>query len=185
MNDSWQEAFEDLDDGWKLTSEMKEALHGSPWLERELQDEGLRQALCRIVSASHNVVGSHHHHRGINVDTANETEQEQLLRQKRTSCPAFAAFLDKAMVVAGVLERQGKEADTNMEEWLEQKTNTQGPLNNVSLKPLPSRQRPPTFLPVVARKNGGMQDEGSSEDSETSSDEDSSSTSSSEASSEE
>eukprot|EP00977_Amphora_coffeiformis_P025926 scaffold23140_cov178-Amphora_coffeaeformis.AAC.1 len=48
LDSSWQEAFEDLDDEWKLKDEMKEALHKSPWLQTELQDGGLQHLLTNI-----------------------------------------------------------------------------------------------------------------------------------------
>ena len=137
LDPDWEEAFEDLDDGWKLNAEMKNALHQSSWLGTELQDEGLRHLLVQIVSASRNTT----RHGGT------QTEQEILFQNMKDSNPAFATFLDKAMVVAGALERQGTDADCHLEEWLQSKS--EGPLN-VTLKPLLRRQ--PAFQPVQTAK---------------------------------
>lgn len=135
---------------------MKDALHDSAWLKTELQDGGLQNILAGIAGASHNVS-----HLGSN---SGESVQEQLLRQTKMSNPAFATFLDKAMVIAGALERQGKDADGSMEEWLDKET--EGPLH-VSLKPLPCR--PAAFVPsedAAARPshNGKVKDETSNDE---------------------
>eukprot|EP00977_Amphora_coffeiformis_P000677 scaffold145_cov173-Amphora_coffeaeformis.AAC.18 len=132
---------------------MKEALQKSPWSQTELQDGGLQHLLTNIVSASKNTS-----YRDNSV-----TEQEHLLQQTKESNPAFAAFLDKAMVAAGILERQGKDAHSPVEEWL-QKTH-KGALN-VSLKPLPRR---PQMYSAIDRKSTGRQVKDDSEQEETSS----------------
>ena len=125
-----------------MTSEMKEALHNSMWLQAELQDEGLRQLLIKVVTASRNT--SHDSRRSNNACRIIQTEQEQFLQQIKDSNPAFATFVDKAMVVAGALERQGKDADCNLQDWLSAKS--EGALLNVALKPLPRRQ--PAYKPI-------------------------------------
>ena len=174
LDSSWQEAFEDLDDEWKLTGEMKEALHKSPWLQTELQDGGLQHLLTKIAAASRNT----------SFQNVTVTEQEQVLQQTKESNPAFAAFLDKAMVAAGILVREGKEADSPVEEWL--KKTHEGTLN-VSLKPLPRRQQ---MYTKIERTNAGSQSKdgeeeavSSSEDSEEDSDEESASSTSGDSSS--
>ena len=134
---------------------MKGVLHNSSWLQNEVQDGGLRHLLIKVAAASHNTVQD------------GKTEQEILLEQLKESNPAFAAFLDKAMVVAGILERQGNEADTNLEQWLEQ--NTSCPLN-VALRPLPRRQ--PMYRSIDRSVNPTQHDgdeDGSSCDEEESS----------------
>ena len=159
LDSAWQEAFEDLDDEWKLKDEMKEALHKSRWLQTELQDKGLQQLLKKIVSTSRNT----------SFQDTSVTEQEQVLQQIKESNPAFAAFLDKAMVTAGILERQGRDANAPVEEWLQ---NTHdGPLN-VSLKPLPRRQQ---MYTAIDRNNIGRQgkDDSNEEETTTSSEDDS------------
>jgi hypothetical protein len=125
---SWMENFEDLEEGWMLTDEMKEELHDSGWLASELQDQGLQKLLQTIVRGSANV--SRHG------DGA--TEQEQLLWHSKDRNPAFAAFLDKAMVVTGVLVRQGHDAKPALEEWLQK--SSEGPFD-VTLALLPKQQR--------------------------------------------
>lgn len=144
LDSSWQEAFEDLDDGWKLTDEMKGALHKSSWLQKELEDGGLQHLLRRIVSASKNTTTYDNR----------MTEQESLLQQTKESSPAFATFLDKAMVAAGILERQGKVAQSSVEDWL--RNTNEGPLN-VSLKPLPPRQQ--MYTAIHATNSGGREEE--------------------------
>ena len=179
LDGSWEQNFEDLDDGWKLTAEMKGVLHNSPWLQNEVQDGGLRHLLIKVAAASHNTVQD------------GKTEQEILLEQLKESNPAFAAFLDKAMVVASILERQGNEADPNLEQWLEQ--NTTCPFN-VALKPLPRRQSMYRSIdrPINPPQNDGGEDdsscdeeESSTEDSDSGGGEIDDSSSSSESSSEE
>ena len=147
----WEEAFEDLDDGWKLTTAMKDALHKSSWLQDELQDQGLRQLLVKVVAASQNTTLSGGSRRI-------QTEQEQLLQQLKESNPAFGAFVDKVMVIAGVLEREGKDADSILEEWL---STTKPPLS-VGLKPLSRRQ--PIFKPIAELLQDDNSQEGSHKD---------------------
>lgn len=178
---AWEEAFEDLDDDWKLTTAMKDALHKSSWLQDELQDQGLRQLLVKVVAASQNTTLSGGSRRI-------QTEQEQLLQQLIESNSAFGAFVDKVMVIAGVLERQSKDVDSNLEEWL---STTKPPLN-VGLKPLSRRQ--PIFKPITELLQDDNSQEGShkegncsssSSEEESSEDAHSSSSSSSDDSSDE
>jgi hypothetical protein len=126
--ESWMENFEDLEEGWTLTDEMKEALHRSGWLNGELQDQGLQNLLRTIVRGSANV--------SRNADGA--TEQEQLLWHSKDRNPAFAAFLDKVMVLTGVLVRQGHDSKPALEEWLQK--SSEGPFD-VTLKLLPKQER--------------------------------------------
>ena len=160
---SWEERFEDLDDHWKLTDDMKAALHNSLWLQRELQDQGLRHLLTQIAAAP-NTIRSRH-------DPT--TEQEDLLHRTRETNTAFASFLDKTMVIAGILERhEGGEATTAgekkpmpLEEWLCSHPNdTPLPL---TLKPLP--RRTPAYVPLEAKavsEAANMREESKNDDDE-------------------
>ena len=142
---------DDLDEGWKITDEMKQALENSPWLRKQLQDGGLREVIRQVVASGEGL----------------ESQQQQQHR-----FPQFQVFLDKLLVVAGVLER---EDDTNepLEEWLEsdwgQHNNNPPPL---SLKPL--RRKLPTFPPVDVSSSDDEEvevEDKNDEDSDDSSDE--------------
>lgn len=95
---------DDWEEGWKITSEMKTRLHESDWLQQELKDAGLRQLLVQLYEAS-NVVAKKKRYE---VDSAN-TEQEQMLEKMKEDNPQFKLFLDKLLLITGVLEYSGNE----------------------------------------------------------------------------
>ena len=177
---NWEERFEELEDGWKITNEMKEALHNSPWLRSELQDPGLRALLTQIATASNHVSRS----------GGNQTEQEDLLQNLRGNNPALASFLDKTMVLTGIMERQGEQAQVPVEEWLQANSDSNQPLN-VTLKPLPRRKA--MYSAIASPRdedessssddnNHSSSEEDSDKDSEDDDDDDSSSANSEESS---
>ena len=122
-----RDAYEDLDDEWKITDEMKQRLGSSEWLRQELSDGGLRHLILQIYGAS-NVVAS---------SRSTETEQECLLEQLKSDYPRFERFMDKLLVLAGALERQGQDAERPLNEWLGDEGNDD--VNPLLLKPLPGR----------------------------------------------
>ena len=126
----------------------------------------MRQLLGQIVAASPNVVAG------------GTTEQEAVLQRTQQANPAVATFLDKAMVVAGILKR--RDADTPLETWL---STTSAPLH-VNRKPLPRRTPMYTAIPTVDTKHENDAD-GSEDDSDSSSDSTGSSSQDSDSSEEE
>lgn len=136
---------EDLDDGWKVTDEMKKAIENSQWLRNQLQDGGLREVIRQVVASGDGL------------------EQQQ----PQHRFPQFQVFIDKLLVVAGVLER---EADTGepLEEWLEQDWGHDPP--PLSLRPW--RRQLPTFPPVdVSSSDADDDDEDDDENSDDSGEE--------------
>ncbi len=108
---------EDLDEGWKITDDMKKAVENSSWLRQQLQDGGLRDLMQKIVASGDG------------------------LQQQRY--PQFQVFVDKLLVLAGILEREDGENEP-LEEWLEQDWSHDPP--PLSLRPL--RRKLPVFQPV-------------------------------------
>ena len=96
-----------LEEGWKITDEMKTALRNSPWLRNELKDGGLRHMVASLVnsekkfkkslrrkhthSSSNRRLPQHHHHDELNS-----------MRQNNQN---FDVFIDKLLVLGNVLER--------------------------------------------------------------------------------
>ena len=140
------------------------ALDRSPWLHAELNDGGLRQIINRIVSASDKVVGRGH---GSQI-----TLQEQELERAKEVYPNFATFIDKLLVLAGVLERQSSTISESMMElplgeWLAQHVDPEELQQGLALKPIP---RPVAMFEPIPR-NKEESEEASSSSSETSSSE--------------
>lgn len=136
--------YEDLDESWKMTEQMVQLMHGSEWLRTELQDSGLRHLILNIMAAS-TVVGENE-----------ETEQEQLIEQIKVDYPHCKRFIDKLLVLTGVLERQKEDADVDMKEWLEGELDDRHPL---VLKPIAGRPK------IALPKDNDESSDGDSDDS--------------------
>jgi zinc finger HIT domain-containing protein 3 len=141
-----------LDDDWKLTDEMKRAVEQSDWLRTQLQSDGGLRTVIRQIATSRNA----------------ETMQHAQQR-----FPNFRVFLDKLMVVAGILEREHGIDEEDMEpldEWLKRDWSQDPSPSLLSLKPLPKRM--PDFLPVdlssTSEDENGTNDGTASSDSEDS-----------------
>lgn len=92
---------ESLDEGWRITEEMKLALSRSAWLRQALKDGGLKDLIAEIVSAG--------------------SRKDLKLQEVKERYPSFTSFLDKMLLVAGVLGRQDsfEEEQETFEELLE------------------------------------------------------------------
>ena len=138
-----------LEDEWKLTDEMKRAMEESQWLRAQLQADGGLRNVIRQIAESRNV----------------ESMQEVTQR-----FPNFQVFLDKLMVVAGVLEREQELDDKELEpldEWLQRDLSQDPTPPRLSLKLL--RRRMPDFQPVDLSTSS--EDDSDQDESTSSSDE--------------
>jgi hypothetical protein len=122
--------YEDLDESWKMNDRMVQLMHGSEWLRTELQDSGLRHLILKVMAAS-NIVGRNE-----------ETEQEQAIEQIKLDYPHYKRFIDKLLVLTGVLERQKEDAEVDMKEWLEREVDDRHPLVLKSIAGRPKIARP-------------------------------------------
>lgn len=149
------EEEDSTNDGWKLTDEMKEATEKSAWLRSQLQSEGgLRDAIRQIVASQ-------------NLDA---------LQEVKDKFPAFQMFLDKLLVVSGILEREQDIDETEIEpldEWLDRDWSQDPTPPQLSLKPL--QRKMPEFQPVNLSSSSDEEDEDDGHDSSSSEDEESSS----------
>ena len=132
---------------------MKTAVERSEWLRRQLQDGGLRTLIRQVV------------------DSGGNPDALRLVQERFSQ---FQAFIDKLLVVAGVLGREQdpkneEEEEEPLDEWLERDWSQDPAPHQLSLKPW--RRKMPVFQPVDASSS-------SSEEEEDSADEDSSSNSS-------
>lgn len=145
--------YEDLEEGWKMTNEMTQKMHRSQWLHTELQDTGLQSLIQQIATAS-NAVSRHPNQ---------PTEQERLLKQLKHEYPQFRKFIDKLLVMTGILLRQND--DTPLDTWLQQEHSIEDheERQQLVLMPMPSRR--------ASRKLPGPQESSSSSDGDDSSDE--------------
>jgi hypothetical protein len=131
----------------KLIDEMMCALEQSEWLRKQLQDGGLRDLMRQIV----------------------ESRDNEALRQVQQRFPHFQVFLDKLLVVAGVLERENNAEDGKgedeiepLQEWLERDWSQDSAPPQLSLKPL--RRKMPVFQPVDVSSSSNEEDGSSSEE---------------------
>jgi len=131
---------ESLDEDWKITDEMKESLRHSSWLKEELEKSSGLESLIRSLV-------SHGRHR----------DAGPIFEEAKQKHPALRVFLDKMLVVAGVLEREG---DETLGDWLEQEEDT----SNLRLKTV-GRKPMPVFEPVDI--SSSTETESSSEDEES------------------
>lgn len=137
--------YDGLEDGWIMTPEMMNMIGQSKWLRSELKDVGLQHLIAQISCASNcplrppaNRRSTHNHntHNNNLNNSTTTTEKEQLLADLKLKNPLFRQFLDKLMVVAGVLERHGDDATVPMEEWLARNETLH---DNLTMKPLATR----------------------------------------------
>jgi hypothetical protein len=142
-----------LDEGWKIDSTMTHAMQSSLWLRQELQDSGLRALITRIVNSSNTL------------DRDLHTAQERALQQAKDDHPMFQRFIDKLLVLSGVLERQREDSETTLETWLQQNNDGQHPL---VLKALPRRIRHETTSSEKSSTVDDSSDGTTSESSDTS-----------------
>jgi hypothetical protein len=164
--------YGDLEEGWKMTDNMVQSMKDSAWLLDELADTGLQHLISKITSASSVVaVGDKRRHRRgaaplMNIDTT--TEREQLLAELTSNNPQFKRFIDKLLVMTGVLERHG--GDNSLEQWLASNSNDTS--DTLILKPLPRRARPGNDAVVPnASRSSDDGDDSSSEGNSVSSNE--------------
>ena len=153
---------DDIEEGWKITESMTEAVQNSEWLKNELKDEGLRHLISRIVAAPAFVRRNQ-----------KTTKQEDELEQLKTDYPRFKGFLDKMLVVTDVLERHGEAAETDLGEWLQQEGQTDPA--ELMLKPIASEERmlpplPPKADDIGSESGSSGEEEDSESGSESSSD---------------
>ena len=143
----------------QITPSMLEALHSSVWLEAELKDAGLRQLIQDVVSASSNVLK--------NWSNSSITYQQACLGKLQEEYPRFRHFMNKLLVICGLLE-QNHTSNSNSSEWLPpQNMATQ---SDLVLKPPASQnvRQPLTEKQVSHSENGSF--ESSSDDESASSD---------------
>ena len=172
-NQSDHHEEDDLEEGWKMTNSMLEAMKRSTWLKNELKDAGLRQLVLKIMRAS-----------DLARRNKSRTKQEEELDQAKADFPRFKKFIDKLLVLTGILERHGDEASIDLDEWLEKEQAVDGLSSDTQLilKPISWPTRNPTVAKEIAESNEEQIDvaatASTSEDSgDDSSDDDSSSSS--------
>jgi hypothetical protein len=149
-----------IDEGWKITDDMKEAMDKSKWLHQELQsDGGLRAVLSQMAASSR--------------DNTSESSQA-ILQDFQERYPTLRVFLDKLLVSAGVLERHEEDDDdeSSMNDFLQRNWVDEPP--PLTLKPI-FRKSTPVFEPVSASSSSSSCcEEEESGESESSSEGDSS-----------
>jgi len=148
------EEDEDLAEGWKITEEMMDKMDNCDWLRTELEDGGLRQIIHQVCEASNTVAHGQ------------KTHQELALEQAKANYPNFDRFMDKLLVLTGVLERQETEDDLTLKEWLE--LNEEEALGPLALVPLPRKQRTLVVPQDAADDSSSSSDDSDESDSDES-----------------
>lgn len=119
--------FNDLAPDWKITQDMKDALDNSTWLRLELEDPGLRALLTRIVHTPYETPASTtttSRRRGT-AQRAPTSQRELVLGELRETHAPLGHFVDKTLVLAGVLQRSD-DANMPIEQWLHETNVPQG-----------------------------------------------------------
>lgn len=124
---------------------MMDKMDNCDWLRTELQDGGLRQIIHQVCEASNTVAHGQ------------KTHQEVALEQAKSRYPTFERFMDKLLVLTGVLERQ--EIDEDLDDWL-QRDDADG-LGPLALVPIPRKQRAVNTKGKVAKVPSCSEDDDS------------------------
>lgn len=160
--------YEELEKGWEMTDHMIASMKDSAWLREELADVGLQHFISKITSTAFVPVGEKRRRRGAPMNADTTTEREQLLTELKANNPHFQRFLDKLLVITGVLERQGD--DDSLDQWLTRNDEINA---NLILKPLPQRAPPGKgSVPIHSKTDSSCRDTSSSSGSELSSSDD-------------
>jgi hypothetical protein len=154
------EEEEDLAEGWKITKEMMDKMDNCEWLQSELEDGGLRQIIHQVCDSSNAVAHGQN------------THQEVSLEQAKAKYPNFGRFMDKLLVLTGVLERQELQDDEELDDWLKRENDEElGPL---ALVPIPCRKKRKIETPIRDEDDtdtySGSSDESESDKSKSSGD---------------
>lgn len=159
-----------LDDGWKITDDMKNALRNSTWLRTELQDGGLRDMIASVVRSERKSRSFHRKQEKYGKKSRHLRKQQprhpdEELATKRAENRNFDIFNDKLLVLADVLERkegpktfengefcssilenQSNRNEEELEEWLRLKWNPGMAPPVLALRP--RKRAIPKFEPV-------------------------------------
>mmetsp|Transcript_321 Transcript_321/g.537 ORF Transcript_321/g.537 Transcript_321/m.537 type:complete len:290 (-) Transcript_321:1995-2864(-) len=108
------------DEGWRITQEMMENIDKNEWLRKELADGGLRQIIAQIdnaddVSLHENIAwqrhGQHGKRKRLLGGSGNDYDpspRELELMKARRLNPNFNNFIDRLLLIAGVLVESDK-----------------------------------------------------------------------------
>jgi hypothetical protein len=123
-SDSEEEEDDDddsLEEGFKITEDMKNALRKSTWLRNELQDGGLRDMISSVVRSGKKFKKSQNNNNNkIKKNKKKLKKKKQKQQQQQQHCPHphdelaakrqdnqnFDVFVDKLLVLGDVLERR-------------------------------------------------------------------------------
>lgn len=93
---------DDHDEGWRITRDMMDKIDNSSWLRTELSDGGLRQIIAEIDVADDGDEQRKHKKRP-KLGAAEPTPCEIALLRAKLKNKKFEHFIDKLLVIAGVL----------------------------------------------------------------------------------
>jgi len=181
----YEDNEEDLDEGWRITPQMMDMLDNSEWLRKELQDGGLRQLIAEIDCADDVEDDSTRNHsrnyrKPLKLGAEPELSQREIvyMRIKQTN-PKFSEFVDKLMLVAGVLRKED-----DPEESISKLLQLEGrsSLEHLTLVPIQKKRK---MMEKIEQLKTEMSSSSESSDSDSGSDDESSSNSSSSSSSDE
>lgn len=161
---------EDLDEGWRITAHMMDMMQNSEWLRKELEDGGLRQLIAEIDSADAEDNQSVSNLRtnkkkpklGAEPDLTNR--EVAFMKSKQTN-HKFSEFIDKLLVLTGVLQRDNINTDTRYKNLA-----THDPYSVEHLTLVPIQKKKKMFESVEELKKD-LSTTSSSDDSDTESDE--------------
>lgn len=181
-----EENEDDVDEGWCITTQMMDMIDNSEWLRKELEDGGLRQLIAEIDCAddvedqSRNNVRNYRKASKLGAEPELTQREIVFMRIKQTN-PKFSEFIDKLLLVAGVLQ---KEEDPNESINKALQIGGNGSLEHVTLVPIPKKRKRLDSIEQLKKELSSSSSESDSDESESDSDEDSNSNSSSSSSEE-
>jgi len=172
-NPAQESTDEDQEEGWRMTESMTKKMESSEWLKNELQDVGLRHLISGVVAVPDTAARKN----------STITKQGEELDQAMIDNPRFKRFVDKLLVVTGVLERHGRDGpnqETNgLDDWL--RSEAEDTTTRLVLKPIERKTRnaPEHLTNSKEATKAKSKDQGGDKDSESNSDSSSSSVASS------
>jgi len=93
---------DDHEEGWRINRDMMDKVDNSSWLRNELSDGGLRQIIAEIDAADDGVEQRKHKKRP-KLGVTEPTPCEIALLRAKLKNKKFEHFIDKLLVIAGVL----------------------------------------------------------------------------------
>jgi hypothetical protein len=158
------EEDEEDEEGWKIDDTMMTAMDHSMWLRGELKDGGLRQLICELDEADDTPMPLRNNNRNRlhGAILPQQSAREEALAKAKANNPNFCTFIDKLLMLTGVLRNvDGVDVTEEMlqdDELIMSMKSKTGELGGLMLTPIPGGSRPAHVFPNSRDDEKGMKD---------------------------